>query len=131
MRIAIIDTFPIIRRGLVLFLNENLTGLDILESECIWEFSKSNPGLVPDVLVVSLSQKSFIANFDIIEFVKSSYDLRSVVFYDEETDFMRLREYFNIGVHNYVSKQSAPAELKKCILTVLGQQGLRNLKKAS
>ncbi len=41
--------------------------------------------------------------------------MNSIIFYDEETDFVRMREYFNCGVYNYLSKKSSPDELKRCL----------------
>ena len=117
--IVVIDRYPILRTGLVHFLKDELDDVWILGYENIEVFQQIHPYLKPDVIISGLSQCDQWTNQELILQTQGFYDLRTVIFYDETTDFSMVRHYFRLGVQHYLSKQSDLEELKTCIIEVL------------
>ena len=121
LTIALIDKFPLLRKGVEYILKDQFYGAVILESSTISTFLKMYPGLNPDLIIMGISQNNSAAkNMSFIRLIKKSRMMAPLIVYDELPDFPMVLHYLNAGVNGYLSKRSTINELNECLQTVLG-----------
>lgn len=119
MTIAIIDKYPILRKGLTYLLKGHFPDLTIIELENI-----TNPGTDRlaqgiDLVIMGLSQPAQAGNLAVINDAKLGYPLAKLIAYDETPDPSMVLKYFSAGVNGYLSKQAPLQKLVDCIDDVL------------
>jgi len=118
--IALIDKFPMLRKGVEHLLRDQFYGVTILESSTISTFFKSYPSQHPDLIIMGISQNNSAAkNISFIKLIKKRRVLAPLVVYDELPDFPMVLHYLNAGVNGYISKRSTINELRECLKIVL------------
>jgi len=121
MTIALIDKFPMLRKGVEYILKDQFYGAVILESSTISTFLKTYPGQNPDLIIMGISQNNSAAkNISFIKLIKKRRIMAPLIVYDELPDFPMVLHYLNAGVNGYISKRSTVNELNECLKTVLG-----------
>ena len=121
MTIALIDKFPMLRKGVEYILKDQFYGAVILESSTISTFLKTYPGQNPDLIIMGISQNNSAAkNISFIKLIKKRRIMAPLIVYDELPDFPMVLHYLNAGVNGYLSKRSTINELNECLQTVLG-----------
>jgi len=119
MTIALIDKFPILRKGLGWHLQENFDEVNVLSSESIDHFYLQFPDQKPDLIILGINQHPGTGDTDCIRIWKSRNPGGKIIIYDEKPDPDMVPDYLKANVNGYLSKQSTIAELNKCIWTVL------------
>ena len=118
--IALIDKFPMLRKGIEYILKDQFCGATILESNTISTFFKTYPGQHPDLIIMGISQNNSAAkNISFIKLIKRRRVSAALVVYDELPDFPMVLHYLNAGVNGYISKRSTVNELNECLKIVL------------
>ena len=119
LTIALIDKFPILRKGLSLYLKGNYEGVTVLSSESADIFSRQYPDKDPDLIILGINQHPSSGETENIEAVKKWNVNGKVIVYDEKPDSGMISSYLKAGIDGYVSKQNPISELDDCIQIVL------------
>lgn len=115
--IAVIDSHPVPRYGLEIFLSENFIKKTILVSESKEALYLTHPLKNPDLIILSAKQDNSI-NMLNIHSLKKSYPAAKIIFYDESPHSSQLTFYLQAGISGYISKQNSGQELIECIQTM-------------
>ena len=119
LTIALIDKFPILRKGLSLYLEGNYEGVTVLSSESAEIFPTQYPDQNPDLIILGINQHPSSGETENIETVKKWNLNGKVIIYDEKPDPTMIADYLKAEVDGYVSKQNPISELDDCIQAVL------------
>ncbi|TDE11546.1 response regulator [Dyadobacter psychrotolerans] len=119
LTIALIDKFPILRKGLSLYLEEHYEGVTVLSCESAEIFSTQYPGQNPDLVILGINQHPSSGETENIGTVKKWNVNGKVIVYDEKADPTMIADYLKAEVNGYVSKQNPISELDECIQAVL------------
>jgi DNA-binding NarL/FixJ family response regulator len=119
LTIAIIDEYPIARTGLRSFLSKQLKNERILESKSIEDFHSRFMEEQPDIIILGIGQNLIKGHLDDLYLAKKWYKMGTIIVYDDSLNLPMIRHCFKIGIGGYLSKQSHPHELIKCIRSVI------------
>ena len=118
MLLAIVDDHPLIRQGVRTLLHSEITGLDIVEFECIesiQEYLKNNK---VDYTIVDIFLRD-ADGFDLLEYIfHNKIDTKCIVFTSSE-EYRDYRRAMEMGVQGYVLKGSLPEDLIYAVKTVM------------
>ena len=119
MTIALIDKFPILRKGLSWHLQENFEEVNVLSSESIDHFYRQFPDQKPDLTILGINQHPGTRDTDCVRIWKNRNPDGKIIIYDEKPDPDMVAYYLRANINGYISKQNTIAELNECIRTVL------------
>lgn len=119
LAIVLIDEYPIVRTGLRFFLSQQRADLCISESRSITDFYAMYPQEQPDIMILGIGQDLTNGCLEDLHRAKKWYAMSSIIIYDDSLNMPMIRYYFKIGIMGYLSKQSHPDELNKCISSVI------------
>lgn len=118
--IGVIDKYPLLRKGMVFFIQNQFQEATILESTTTEKFLEMYPNHAPDLIILGISQNnSAFHNMAYIKLIKTKWKLTSLVVYDELPEPDMVLHYLNAGIKGYVSKRNAMTELKQCLHNVM------------
>jgi DNA-binding NarL/FixJ family response regulator len=118
-RVILIDSYPIVRTGIRFFLSQQRTDLCIFESSSIANFHAAHPADRPDIIILGLGHNWVHGCLDDLQCTRKWYHASSIIIYDDTLNMAMIRHYFKMGIMGYLSKQSHPDELNKCISSIL------------
>lgn len=119
MIIAVVDQYPLIRTGLGAYVKVFLPESEISIAESVLDFTTKYPGLVPDLILLAISQGGRSDNIGLIRLVRNQYLDANLIAYDEMADHSRISDYLKEGIKGYLSKQDPLSEIQVCIEAVL------------
>ena len=119
LTITLIDSHPIIRTGLSLFLKNHLNEIIIQESESIFTFIESHSGQAPDLIILGFNKNSDSNNLGLINTAKKSYPTTKIIVYDENSQSNLILDYLRTGVNGYLTKLNNLTDLLDCIADVI------------
>jgi len=118
--IGIIDSHPVLRKGMRYLLTTLLIEVEILEARSINDFYETYPNIKPDLIILAIGQNPPVTNkMYLVHKALNWYQDVKIIVYDEETDPHMVSRYLNSGIHGYVSKQGKITELVACIMDVM------------
>lgn len=124
LTIAIIDKYPMIRKGLKYYFHDHFDEVNVLEADSVTSLRKLYPLQNPDLTILGSNNNSNTASIDLINQLKKWYSGSKIIVYDEQsntdpTNISRDLQYLTTGVNGYLSKQSSAAHMMECVTMVL------------
>jgi DNA-binding NarL/FixJ family response regulator len=120
--ILLIDNQPVMRLGLTSCLKIDFKQSTIIGANNLAAFYKSNPGGIPDLLILGLNQNSEENNFKWIKKFKRHYPETALILYDGEVRNIKLMPYLESMIDGYILKKSSPEVLIKCAKKILREK---------
>ncbi|GLU56220.1 LuxR C-terminal-related transcriptional regulator [Dyadobacter frigoris] len=119
MKIAIIDKFPVLRLGVLMFLKDSFSDVTIIESDTILSFNSDFPFEEVDLIILGISQSARANEINAICQIKKRYPAGRFIGYMEKPESATVISYMNTGISGYLSKHAVVSELMECIQFVL------------
>lgn len=127
MKIVVVDQFPVLRNGLIGFLEENFSGAFIIEQDNLdYFFDIAQPECV-ELVIIGLTQLYPVHVGGIIKKVKQVYSRAKIVLYDDKLEPDVVIASMKGGVDGYISKVTPVGELLEYVQDIL--QGNRRISK--
>jgi len=105
MKIVIIDRYPILRRGLSLFLTRHFSDLETIECSCKEELKLHSASTDIALIIIALNQSLDLNDIDEINGAKKWCPTAKMVGYLESPDPSTIEPYVTAGLSGYFSKQ--------------------------
>lgn len=118
MEIVLIDRYPLMRSGIRVFLNNEFENISIVESASFTAFDALVPALTPDIIIFGVGQFSKSNDLEVLLQIKNNYDIARVIVYDEVLDLASAKQFLDLGIGGYLSKQCNFTQLADCIRSV-------------
>jgi len=124
LTIAIIDKYPMIRKGLKYYFHDHFDEVNVLEADSVTSFRNLYPFQNPDLTILGSNNHSDTKSMDLINQLKKLYSGSKIIIYDEQsntdpTNISRDLLYLTAGVNGYLSKQSSAVQMMNCVKMVL------------
>lgn len=119
MKIAIVDKFPVLRLGIVMFLKDSFSDMTVIESDSILSFNKDFPFEEVDLVILGISQPARANEINAINQMKKRHPARRFIGYIEKPEQATVLSFMNAGIDGYLSKQADISEFLECIQLVL------------
>lgn len=113
--IAIVDKYPIVRRGLRQFLNENFESTTVVESDNLSQYLASNVSKIADIVIIGNTLELFSSIYESIAYIKKTRHKSEVIIFDESPDHIKIVRSFKAGARGYLTKLSDTEEIYKCV----------------
>lgn len=113
--IVILDTHPVLRKGLAVLLQESFTKMRLTEAKNVVELQQAGPEPGPSLFIVVINSDFEEDGISPVFELKAAYPDAPVILYGEEPKPELVISYFKSGVNGYVSKHKDLAELITCI----------------
>lgn len=124
LTIAIIDKYPMVRKGLKYYFHDHFEEVNILEAESVTSFRKLYTWQNPDLIILGSNDHTDVISMDIVNQLKNWYSEGKIIIYDEQPNVdppktSRDLLYLTAGVNGYLSKQSTAVQMLECVKMVL------------
>ncbi|MCF0041971.1 response regulator transcription factor [Dyadobacter fanqingshengii] len=113
--IIILDTHPVLRKGLAVLLQEGFSELRLIEARDVVELRQAEPELGPSLFIVVINSDFEEDGTSPVFELKTVYPDAPIILYGEETKPELVISYFKSGINGYLSKHKDLSELTTCI----------------
>ncbi|MGA1876148.1 MAG: response regulator transcription factor [bacterium] len=120
-RILIVDPHPIVRKGLIHLINQNLGTVTCQEAENAYQALELTGTLKPDMIIVEISLQG-LSGIELIERVTMNHSYVSVLVLSRLHESFYVERAFQAGARGYASKSDTPDEIIKAIRSVLAKE---------
>jgi two-component system response regulator EvgA len=117
--ITLIDKFPILRVGIIMYLKQFFSDITIWELDNISELNTAHTPADPDIIIIGINLYPSDSCMDYIHTIIKENPNSRMIIYDEKPDAVLLNDYLKSGVAGYLSKQDELTELTECIKVVM------------
>jgi DNA-binding NarL/FixJ family response regulator len=126
-RILIVDPHPIVRRGIMQLINQNLGTIACGEAENAYKALELIGTLKPDMIIVEISLQG-LSGIQLIERVTMNYSDLPVLVLSRLTEPFYVERAFQAGARGYASKGDTPDEILNAIRSVLAKKTYVSIK---
>ena len=119
IKIALIDSHPIMRKGLAIVLHEYFKEVKIYELDNTDGFADLHLASQPDLVILGLNTNNKKTCLEIARNLKRQISETPLIVYDENETLNLTIPYFKSGVNGYLLKKNNASEMINCLKTVL------------
>ncbi|WP_031526403.1 response regulator transcription factor [Dyadobacter crusticola] len=116
--IIILDTHPVVRKGLAVLLTESLKQTRVAEAKNVAELRQTNADYGSALFIIVVNSDFEEDGTNPVFELKSFIPAAPIILYGEETKPELVISYFKSGIKGYLSKHKDLSELITCINTV-------------
>ncbi|MCE7059736.1 response regulator transcription factor [Dyadobacter sp. CY343] len=117
--IVILDTHPVIRKGLARLLESNFETMQVIEAKNVAELGLAGTDLGRVLFIIIMNSDFEEDGTSPVFEVKAFNQAASIILYGEQTQPELVISYFKSGINGYLSKHKDLSELITCINTVV------------
>jgi DNA-binding NarL/FixJ family response regulator len=119
MKVAIIESYPIILSGLSNLLRDSFEEMELIECGSYQKLITAAKNSQPDLIILGVGNQPNKACVCEIKIVGDTFPNTSIIVYDGLVNRSGVSELFNMGIRAYLSTMDDISDLKQCIADVL------------
>ncbi len=119
LKIAIVETRPIFRKGLATVFTESWEGSSLVEAGSIEELTSLTGGQDPGIILIGLERERDKSRVQQIAELNIEYPSARIIIYGYRDDLKMIPRLLNLGVFGYLVADFDVSELRLCLNTIL------------
>lgn len=119
LKIAIVETRPIFRRGLAGVFTESWEGAALIEAGSVDELTSLTGDQGPGIVLIGLESEKDKSSVQQIAALNMEYPSAKIIIYDYRDDLRMIPRLLNLGVFGYLVADFDVSELRLCLDTIL------------
>ncbi len=119
LKIAIVETRPIFRRGLAGVFTESWESATLIEAGSVEELTSVAGDQGPGIILIGLENEKDKSSIQQIAGLNMEYPSAKIIIYDYRDDLKMIPRLLNLGVFGYLVADFDVSELRLCLNTIL------------